>query len=296
ARSPGTAWRPPIQPRPGRRPRPRSGRGPSQPLAVDRIGSERRRRLEELLLGPDRFLARVERQLVVAREGEGPRGARLHTQAAHDAAQVVDLVVLRVPLPRRHGILRVVVGAFDPDGVGRTRVGAQLAPDALLQAVRVAVQAVAADVRTWRRGIDVPRVLLRHVGTEGLPEHGRQAPGDGTHRSTQRHRPVSPSLLAGGRLVRGLVAEGLLVHCGVSPADRRLGAMRGHSSHATRIAPTTIKAPVSSAPLPYTSGSTTTAPVARTHSSPMGMRNFHPKLISRSYRILGRVSRTQMYR
>src|SRR5207249_2363457 len=82
-------------------------------------------------------------------------------------------------------------------------------------------RAAAADVRTWRRGIDVPRVLLRHVGPEDLSEHGRQALGDGADRGTERHRPASPRLLARGLLVPGLLAQGFLVHGGVSPAGRR---------------------------------------------------------------------------
>src|SRR4029453_8774413 len=192
-------------------------------------------------------------------------------------------------------MLRVVVGSLDPDRVGRTRIRAQLAPDALLQAVRVAIQAVATDVRTWRRGIDLPRVLLRHVGPEDLSEPCGQALGDGAHGAAEGPRPRGLRLPHAGLLVPGPLAQSPLVHCGVSPAGWRRGTTRGHTSNTTKTAPATINAPVNSVPLPYTSGSTTTAAVARTQRSPNGSRNFHPKLISRSYRIRGRVSRTQMY-
>src|SRR4029453_16459072 len=192
-------------------------------------------------------------------------------------------------------MLRVVVGPLDPDGVGRTRIGAQLAPDALLQAVHVAIEAVATDVRTWWRGIDLPGVLLRNVGPEDLSEHGGQALGDGSHGTAEGPRPRGLRLPHAGLLVPGPLAQSPLVHCGVSPPGGGRGTSRGHTRKPTKTAPATINAPVNSVPLPYTSGSTTTAAVARTQSSPNGIRNFHPKLISRSYRIRGRVSRTQMY-
>src|SRR6266508_3886186 len=156
-------------------------------------------------------------------------------------------------------MVRVVVGPHDPDGVGRTRIGAQLASDALLQAVRVAIQAVATDVRTWRRGIDVSRVLLRHVGPEDLSEHGRQALGDGAHGTAEGRRPGGLRLPLAGLLGPGSLAQSPLVHGGVSSAGRRPGATRGHTSNTTKTAPATINAPVNSVPLPYTSGSTTTA-------------------------------------
>src|SRR5512132_1900258 len=193
-------------------------------------------------------------------------------------------------------MLRVVVGPLDPDRIGRTRISAQLAPDALLQAVRVAIQAVATDVRTWWRGIDVSRVLLRHVGPEDLSEHGGQALGDGAHGTAEGRRPGGSLLPLAGLLVPGPLAQSPLVHGVVSSAGRRPGATRGHTSNTTKTAPATINAPMNSVPLPYTARTTTTAAVAMTQSSPNGIRNFHPKLISRSYRIRGRVSRTQMYR
>ena len=151
------------------------------PSSVHRVGAERRRGLKEHLLGPDRVLARRERHLVIAGQRQGACRAGLHAEAAHDAAQVVDLVVLRVPLPRADRRCRIVVLALDPDRVGRARVGAQLAPDALLQAVVVPVEAVAADVRALRRGHDLLRVLLGVVAPEGLLEDRPHALDDGPH-------------------------------------------------------------------------------------------------------------------
>ena len=61
-----------------------------------------------------------------------------------DAAQVVDLVDEAEALARRRRGVGVVVLAADVDALGRAHAGAQLAPDALLHAVLVAVEDVAA--------------------------------------------------------------------------------------------------------------------------------------------------------
>src|SRR4029450_10016543 len=124
-------------------------------------------------------------------------------------------------------MLRVVVGPLDPDGVGRTRIGAQLAPDALLQAVHVAIQAVATDVRTWWRGIDVPGVLLRNVGPEDLSEHGGQALGDGSHGTAEGPRPRGLRLSLAGLLVPGPLAQSPLVHGGGGAAPGGRGGAAG---------------------------------------------------------------------
>src|SRR5215210_8607315 len=148
---------------------------PVQPPARE---AELRRRLEQLLLRPDRVLARGEGQLEVVRERQRARGAGLDAQTAHDAAQVVDLVVLREPLPRTRGRLRVVVLPLHPDRVGRARERTQLATDALLQAVLVTVQQVAAHVRALRDRRDLLRVPLGVVTAERLLPDGAHPLGD----------------------------------------------------------------------------------------------------------------------
>src|SRR6185503_21141217 len=110
------------------------------PLFGAGSGPKRGRWLQQLPLLEDGFLPTLEGQLVVAGEGQGPRGARLDAQAAHDAAQVVDLIDLRISFPRRDAMLLGVVRTFHVDGVRGTRPRAQLAADALLQPVRVLVQ------------------------------------------------------------------------------------------------------------------------------------------------------------
>ena len=170
---------------PDRRARSRSARtprrrrcraAPSCPPGPTGSVPSARRRLQQLLLRPDRVLARGERQLVVARERERAGGARLDAEAAHDAAQVVDLVVLRVPLPRAGRVLGVVVLPLDPDRVGRARERAELAADALLEAVLVPVQPVAADVRALGDRRDLLRILLGVVGAERLLEDRAPCP------------------------------------------------------------------------------------------------------------------------
>src|SRR5262249_40781760 len=90
---------------------------------------------EQLLLRVDRVLAVVEGELEHARLGDRLRRARLDTQIAVDAPQVVDLVDEPVALARRDGIVGRVVGAADIDAARRTHARAELAADALLHPV-----------------------------------------------------------------------------------------------------------------------------------------------------------------
>src|SRR5581483_12001562 len=109
---------------------------------------------------------------------------------ASDAAQIVDLVDPPVAFARREPLLIGVVGAFDIDGVGRARPGAQLAADALLQAVFVAVELVAAVIaRRHRAGI--LRVFLGERLFEHRPE-GDAEPGEGAEELSHWRPPWSP--------------------------------------------------------------------------------------------------------
>ena len=100
------------------------------------------RRREELLLRVDHRAPRLARELEEGRHGDRVRRARLDAQPAEDAPEHVDLVDGGVPLAGRDRVLRVVLGPPHEDRVGRTRARAQLAADALLQAVVVAVEDV----------------------------------------------------------------------------------------------------------------------------------------------------------
>src|SRR5690606_21819097 len=108
-------------------------------------------------------------ELVEVDHRQGAGRASLHAQAAADAAQVVDLVVLAVPLARGVARLLGVVAALDVDGVRGACPRAQLTTDALLQPVRMPVELVTAGItrRGRRPGL---RVLLRGH----LLEHRRE--------------------------------------------------------------------------------------------------------------------------
>ncbi|CDZ89639.1 hypothetical protein RHRU231_520018 [Rhodococcus ruber] len=125
--------------------------------------------------------------LVLVGHGQRPRRAGLDAQTASDAAQVVDLVDASVALPRRVSPVVGVVRALDVDGVGGARPGTQLAPDALLEPVGVAVELVAAVVA--RCG----RFLLLGVSLGlGLVEHrpeGDAESGDGIEEVRHRDSP-----------------------------------------------------------------------------------------------------------
>src|SRR4029453_3131335 len=92
----------------------------------------------------DQLFSGVVGQLIDVGHGQRPGRAGLDAQTAEDAAQVVDLVDPAVALARGEPLLVGVVRALDVDRVGRTRPGAQLAADALLQPVRVPVELVPA--------------------------------------------------------------------------------------------------------------------------------------------------------
>src|SRR4051794_38058876 len=126
----------------------------------------RQQRREQLVLREDQVLTAVVCQLVLVAHRQGARRARLDAQAAEDAAEVVDLVDAAIALARAEAALAtlvergvVVVGTLDEDRVGRAGPRAQLAADALLEAVRVAVELVT-TVEAGRRGARLLGVLL----------------------------------------------------------------------------------------------------------------------------------------
>ena len=137
-RRPTARW-PAPRPTTGRRPSSRSDQS-SQGSCCGRPSSS----TTQLGLRVDRVLPVGERELEELRLGDGLGGAGLHAEVAVDAAQVVDLVDEAVALAGRHRVVGRVVGAADVDAPGRAHAGAQLAADALLHAVLVPVEDVAA--------------------------------------------------------------------------------------------------------------------------------------------------------
>src|SRR5918998_4023437 len=102
----------------------------------------RQQRREQILLGVDEVLTIVVGQLVLVGHRQRAGRAGLDAQAAADAAQVVDLINVAVALPGRVTGLVGVVPALHVDRIRRASPGAQLAPHALLQPVRVPVELV----------------------------------------------------------------------------------------------------------------------------------------------------------
>src|SRR5690606_11195528 len=116
-------------------------------------------RREQILLGEDQVGARAVGELELVGHRQRAGRARLDAQPAEDAPQVVDLVHAAVALAGRVLRLGAVAGALAVDRVRRARPRAQLAADALLQAVRVPVELVpAVEPRLHRRLL--ARVLL----------------------------------------------------------------------------------------------------------------------------------------
>jgi hypothetical protein len=126
-------------------------------------------RLEQHLLRVDHRVAAHLGELVVVAERDRVERACQLAVAAEDAAAHVDLVDPGVALAGGVALLVGVLVGDDADAVGGAGRRAQRAADALLEAVRVAVKAMAAAEARVDRTL-VLRVLLRHRLSEEVPE------------------------------------------------------------------------------------------------------------------------------
>ncbi len=148
----------------------------AEPHRVRRLLHARQQRGEQVGLLVDQVGAVVVGELVLVGHRQRAGRARLDAEPAQDAAQVVDLVDAAVALA---GAVALVVGvrrALDVDRVRRAGPRAQLAADALLEAVGPAVELVPA-VEAGRGGLLLERVLLGDDLLEHGPE-GDAEPGD----------------------------------------------------------------------------------------------------------------------
>ena len=168
----------------------------------------------------DELLAAVVGELVLVAHRQRARRARLDAQSAEDAAQVVDLVDAAVALAGREALLLGVVRALDVDRVGRAGPGAQLAADALLETVGVAVEQVAA-VEARRGGLLLLGVLLGH----DLLEHRAEGHAEALERAQEvGHRSSSVRASSGSSAgVRAAVSAG-----SVWPGSGGTGMAAGH--------------------------------------------------------------------
>jgi hypothetical protein len=125
------------------------------------------------------------------------RGAGLNTVPAKDAAVVVDVVHLRIPLSARNPLLVGILSSLDINAVRRTRCRAQEAGYALLQAILVALQLMLATktllkLRPPHRPLTV-RIVLDLSRLKHLLERDAHSLGDGGRVANDGHRQIIPS-------------------------------------------------------------------------------------------------------
>src|ERR1700744_1302189 len=118
-------------------------------------------------------------------------GAGLDAVAAEDAAVVVDVVDLRVPLGGADALLRRVLGGFDVDAVRGTGCRAQKAGDAFFQAIFIALKLVlAAEALLKDRAAQRPfavRIVLHLGRLKAFTERDAHSLRDGSRISQNRH-------------------------------------------------------------------------------------------------------------
>src|SRR5256714_5155958 len=273
----------------------------AQPHVVRRLLHAGQQRREQHLLGEDEVAPAVPGQLVLVAHGQRAGRAGLDAQPAEDAAGVVDLVRGGVALAGRVPGGLGVVAALDVDRVRRAGPRAQLAADALLQPVRVAVEDVPA-VEPGRGRSPYLRVLLgdhllEHV-REGDPEPSDRI--QGTHGCSSEEPTDTGSRWASIRF-----------RCGLGGTRRSIGgtgkppswggtspgfgpALRlGHSS-STPSATTAAAAMMVNRCRPVTDEDCMTLmpASARIHTRLTGSSTFQPNRMNWSYRSRGKVPRS----
>jgi len=133
-------------------------------------GVSRRPRLEELFLAKEQRVYIVGGELNAVAVSNGVRGAGLDAVATKDAARIVDIVGLRVTLAGRDALRFGVFRRFNVNAIRGARRRAQIAGDALLEAVLVALQ----DVDTAIARLHARRDFRKILGGS-FAEHGPQS-------------------------------------------------------------------------------------------------------------------------
>src|SRR5262249_52543012 len=129
-------------------------------------------------------------ELEQLRLGDRLRRARLDAQVAVDAPQVVDLVDEAVALARADRTIGRVVGAAHVDALRRAHARAELAADALLHAVLVAIEDVTA-VRAARLQPLLHRIRERDALVLADLAQRHEEPGEPSHqRNSSTTSPV----------------------------------------------------------------------------------------------------------
>src|SRR2546423_2815947 len=205
----------------------------AQPHVVRRLLHAGQQRREQHLLGEDEVAPAVRGQLVLVAHGQRTGRAGLDAQPAEDATGVVDLVRGGVALAGRVPGGLGVVAALDVDRVRRAGPRAQLAADALLQPVRVAVEDVPA-VEPGRGRSPYLRVLLG----DHLLEHVREGDSEPLHGVQRTHDCSSAEPTdTGSRWASIRLSRGLGGTC------RSIGGNRNPPSRGRRPTPSTAAPP-----------------------------------------------------
>src|SRR5674476_462847 len=154
---------------------------------VRRLHHAREERSEQIGLFVDQRFASGVGELILVGHRERTGRARLDTQSAKYAAQIVDLINAAISFARAEAFVVGVLGTFDVDRIRGARPGAQFAADALLQAVRPPVELVT-TMEAWCGRLLFERVLLG----DGLAKHRAE-------RDTESGDPIPERLSNGVR-------------------------------------------------------------------------------------------------
>ena len=159
--------------------------------AAELLCGQRADRHQHVFLAQDEVGGVEGGQLEAVAVGDGVGGAGLHAVSAENAAVVVDIVDLGVPLGRGDAMLFGVLRRFDVNSVRRTGCRTKEASDALLQAILIPLQHMCAseallEPGTPHRALTV-RIVLNLRGLQHFPEGDAHALGDGRDIPHNRH-------------------------------------------------------------------------------------------------------------
>ena len=148
-----------------------------------------------MILGEDQPTAIVIGKFVLIGHRERASWAGFNAQTTEDAAQVIDLIHAAIALTWGEALFLGVLRTLDEDRIRRTGPGAQLAPDALLQTVWVAVQLVATMKTRLNRKIATALDLGVLLGVD-LLEHRHEGDTKALDRAPHISHRCSPALAA----------------------------------------------------------------------------------------------------
>ena len=160
-------------------------------LRIERLAGIRRDLNQQGFFAIDKVagIERGEFEAVAVRDGV--RGAGLNAITAEDAAVIVDVIDLGVPLSAADALFFSIVRRFNINAVGRARRRAQKTGYALFKAVFVALQLVqSAETFLKNRALIgqlLVGIVLNNGGSKHLPKGDRHSFGNAENISENRH-------------------------------------------------------------------------------------------------------------